>query len=76
MATSVVFGNVLGFKTNTRDVVAIAESDSYAVVGQTGVTAVDVILVGYSNGRRTGVVLNAGATGVTAAVGEVWVANS
>lgn len=72
MATSVSFGETLGFKTNARDVVAIAESDSYAVVGQTGVTAVDVILVGYANGRRTAV-LNAGATGVTATVGQVWV---
>ena len=50
------FGDVYGFKTNSRVVVAVAESDEYADGGD---TVVDVVLLGVDNGRRRGVVVAA-----------------
>jgi hypothetical protein len=50
------FGDVYGFKTNSRVVVAVAESDEYAD-GED--TVVDVVLLGVDNGRRRGVVVAA-----------------
>jgi hypothetical protein len=50
------FGDVYGFKTNSRVVVAVAESDEYAD-GED--TVVDVVLLGFDNGRRRGVVVAA-----------------
>ena len=47
------FGDVYAFRTNSRSVVAIAESDEYSGAGED--TVVDVVLVGVDNGRRTGV---------------------
>jgi hypothetical protein len=46
------FGDIYAFRTNSRSVVAIAESDEYSA-GED--TVVDVVLVGVDNGRRTGV---------------------
>ena len=46
------FGDVYAFRTNSRAVVAIAESDEYSA-GED--TVVDVVLVGVDNGRRAGV---------------------
>ena len=46
------FGDVYAFRTNSRAVVALAESDEYSV-GED--TVVDVVLVGVDSGRRTGV---------------------
>lgn len=50
------FGDVYKFKTNSRDVVALAESDEYSS-GED--TVVDVVLVGVDNGRRAGVLVAA-----------------
>jgi hypothetical protein len=46
------FGDIYAFRTNSRSVVAIAESDEYSA-GED--TVVDVVLVGVDSGRRTGV---------------------
>lgn len=46
------FGYIYAFRTNTRSVVAIAESDEYSAGDD---TVVDVVLVGVDNGRRSGV---------------------
>jgi hypothetical protein len=47
------FGDIYGFKTNSRVVVAVAESDEYSGDGED--TLVDLILLGFDSGRRTGV---------------------
>lgn len=60
------FGDIYAFRTNSRSVVAIAESDEYSGGGED--TVVDVVLVGVDNGRRTGVT-------VAASEGE-WVVNT
>ena len=62
------FGEVYGFKTNSRVVVAIAESDEYSGNGED--TVVDVVLLGVDNGRRRGVVV--AADEAAAAVNEVF----
>jgi hypothetical protein len=62
------FGDVYGFKTNSRVVVAIAESDEYSGNGED--TVVDVVLLGVDNGRRRGVVV--AADEAAAAVNEVF----
>jgi len=49
---SMAFGDIYAFRTNSRAVVAIAESDVYSA-GED--TVVDVVLVGVDNGRRAGV---------------------
>lgn len=46
------FGEIYAFRTNSRSVVAIAESDERSVGDD---TVVDVVLVGVDNGRRSGV---------------------
>lgn len=51
------FGSAYAYHTNTRDVVALAESDEYSVGGN---TVVDLVLVGFDNGRRTAVVVGDG----------------
>ena len=55
-------GSVVGYKTNSRNVPAVVEAqydNSGAVVadqtGFTGVTTVDLLLLGVDAGRRTGV---------------------
>lgn len=60
------FGDIYAFRTNSRSVVAIAESDEYSGGGED--TVVDVVLVGVDNGRRTGVT-------VAASEGE-WAVNT
>jgi hypothetical protein len=62
------FGDVYGFKTNSRVVVAIAESDEYSGNGED--TVVDVVLLGVDNGRRRGV--SVAASEAAAAVNEVF----
>lgn len=52
------FGDAYKFKTNSRDVVALAESDEYSS-GED--TVVDIVLVGVDNGRRAGVLVAANA---------------
>ena len=59
------FGDIYAFRTNSRAVVAIAESDEYSA-GED--TVVDVVLVGVDNGRRAGV-------SVAGSEGE-WVVNT
>ena len=59
------FGDIYAFRTNSRAVVAIAESDEYSA-GED--TVVDVVLVGVDNGRRAGV-------SVAASEGE-WAVNT
>jgi hypothetical protein len=65
------FGDVYAFRTNSRAVVAIAESDEYSA-GED--TVVDVVLVGVDSGRRTGVTVAASegdwAVNTVLAVGE------
>jgi hypothetical protein len=64
------FGDVYGFKTNSRVVVAVAETDEYSD-GED--TVVDVVLLGVDNGRRRGVLVAADAE--SAAVNEVFPAS-
>jgi hypothetical protein len=64
------FGDVYGFRTNSYDVVAFAESDEYSVGGD---TVVDLILVGFDNGRRTAVVA---ADSESALVNQAWPAGA
>lgn len=51
------FGDVYGFKTNSRVVVAVAESDEFSGDGED--TLVDLVLLGFDNGRRSGVTVAA-----------------
>lgn len=69
-------GVIVGYKTNSRVVPAVVEAQydtNGAVVadasGFTGVTTVDVLILGVDSGRRTGVAYN--ATVGAAAVNEV-----
>jgi hypothetical protein len=64
------FGDVYGFRTKTRDVVAYAETDEYLAGGD---TVVDLVLVGVDSGRRTVVVADSSAS---ALVGQAWLAQS
>ena len=61
------FGDILGYKTNTRFVPAIATSEEVGGL-------VDLVLVGTANAVRTGIEVkaNAGATGV----GEAYIVNT
>jgi hypothetical protein len=52
------FGAIYAYRTNSRNVVAIAESDEYSAGSD---TVVDVVLVGVDNGRRQGVTVAADA---------------
>jgi hypothetical protein len=63
------FGDIYGYKTKTRSVVAIAEGAEYQVGG---VDVVDVVLVGVANGRRTAV--RVAASEGAATTNQVWAA--
>lgn len=65
------FGDIYAFKTKTRNIAAISETDEYTY---NSVTVVDLVLVGVSNGRRTRVPVKANEG--AAAVNEVWNVNS
>lgn len=62
------FGDVFGYKTNTRLVPAVAISNEYSAASATsGTGLIDLVLVGTNNGQRLGVtVAYNGATGITA----------
>lgn len=50
------FGDLFGYKTNTRLVPAIATSNEYSATSATsGTGLVDIILLGTNNGQRIGV---------------------
>ena len=63
------FGDIYAYKTNSRNVAAIAESDEYTVGSD---TVVDLVLIGVASGRRTAVVV--AASEGAAAVNETWAA--
>lgn len=63
------FGDVFGYKTNTRLVPAVAISDEYSATSTTsGTGLVDLVLVGTNNGQRLTVTVGYnGATAIGAA---------
>ena len=63
------FGDIFGYKTNTRLVPAVAISDEYSATSTTsGTGLVDLVLVGTNNGQRLTVAVGYnGVTAITAA---------
>lgn len=62
------FGDVYGYKTNSRSVAAIAEGDEDT---ENGVTTVEhLVLVGFANGRRKNVVV--AESEAAAEVNQAW----
>jgi hypothetical protein len=66
------FGDVYGYRTNTKDVVAFAEGDEYTVGSD---TVVDLVLTGQSSGgaRRKAVVVGDDTGAGAATVNQAFV---
>lgn len=70
------FGDIFGYKTNTRLVPAVAISNEYSATSATsGTGLIDLVLVGTNNGQRLTVTVGYnGATGITAGAVQSWLA--